>query len=139
MQQPLPAQHRLSIHLSDRNATALTDQIALTRHVFAAEMKQAPIRVHAVTVLPMALYLIASTYENDDVVERMLRMQRAFKRHAEGDIDWFWPVVGPVPKNGLTRLVDEFHAMPVTWGLCATPQDWPFSSIHRVAPQSAVA
>ncbi|MEM9437457.1 MAG: hypothetical protein AAGA15_10485 [Pseudomonadota bacterium] len=131
--------YRASLHLADRAGTALLDEIDLLRSCFAAEMKRGWTDVHAACVIPPALYLVVSMAAEDDPVERMLRIAACFRKHAVADVEWLWPVVGPVYEDERERMVTQCHARPVEWGFCARPEEWRYSSLGKVSPQYAVA
>ncbi|MEM8591841.1 MAG: hypothetical protein AAGF13_04875 [Pseudomonadota bacterium] len=120
--------YRCSLHLTDRDATALTDEIDLLRHCFAAEMKQSWMEVHGACVLPHALYLVVSMQENEDPVARLKRLGAAFKKHSESDLAWMYPVVGPSSAEEVAGDVEECLMRPVHWGLTTRAEEWPYSS-----------
>jgi len=108
--------YRASIHLKDRDSTALTDQISLTRSCFAAEMARGWAEIHAACVLPQAMYLVLTLVAQDDPVERLLRLSASFRTHSAVPVDWHWTIVARLPDHDRARVITEFLDMPVTLG-----------------------
>ncbi|MEM1235723.1 MAG: hypothetical protein AAGI10_02055 [Pseudomonadota bacterium] len=135
---PLPT-YRCGLHLAERNSSALTEQISLTRSCYAAEMRQGWAGIHAVCVLPQALLLLATMMPDDDPVERLKRLGASFQKHSDTPVQFLWPVVAPIRPQEMDIEIAQIHDAPVAWGLCKRPQDWAFSSHMRHKPQYAVA
>ncbi|MEM9853978.1 MAG: hypothetical protein AAF841_05930 [Pseudomonadota bacterium] len=130
---PLNVTHRSSIHLKDKSSTALTDEIALARHCFAAELRHGPAEIHAACLLPHALYLLWSLDPADDPVDRLQRFTASFTKHSHARPDWIWPITAPLTPGFFDETLREFLEMPVAWGLCERAEDWPYSSLRRAS------
>lgn len=130
---PLCVLHRCQLAVDGKDSTALTDQIGLVRDAFAAERNQAPWETHAAVVLPSSLYLLISMGTEGEGVDRFRRLGETIARHSATPLKFHWPIHTWIHRDALERVAREYFSMPVVWGLCARPQDWPLSSIHRDA------
>ncbi|MEM1375713.1 MAG: hypothetical protein AAGF78_15190 [Pseudomonadota bacterium] len=123
--------HRCHLAVDGKDSAALTEEIALVRHAFAAERAQAPWETHAAVVLPGALFLLVSMTTEDEAIDRFCRLGDTIARHAKAPLAFHWPIHTWIDRAELERVAREYFAMPVRWGLCARAEDWPLSSIHR--------
>ncbi|MEM6275958.1 MAG: hypothetical protein AAF714_03345 [Pseudomonadota bacterium] len=128
---PLSVLHRCQLAVDGKDSTALTDQIDLVRDAFAAERARAPWETHAAVVLPSSLYLLVSMGTEDEGIDRFSRLGETIARHSETPLKFHWPMHTWIAREDLEAVAREYFAMPVSWGLCAQPEDWPLSSIHR--------
>jgi putative transposase len=136
-----------TVRLAERAGQALTDNIALLRHVYACVQRDRPFRTEAIVVLPDHIHAVWTLPEGDaDFSRRWQAIKAGFSRHC--------PTPGPV-RQSLARRREkgiwqrrfwehavrdpgEFDALcarvvenPVKHGLVARAQDWPYSSVHR--------
>ena len=125
----------------------LCDEIHHLRDATRLTLHQMPFRIEAIVVLPAAIHTIWTLPEGDaDYSRRWSLLKSNFSRcvpvaptrsaaqarKREKGI-WqsrFWEHAIR-DRADYDRHLQMIHASPVHAGLCATPQDWPHSSVHR--------
>ena len=136
-----------TVRLEDRASDLLTREVDLLRASVRATMVRRPFRIDAAVVLPDRLHMIWTLPAGDGAFsERWRQIKATFSRHLEppervcrskvarGEKGiWqrrFWEhLIRDAADHAMhLRLIEE---APVAAGLCARPQDWPFSSVHR--------
>ena len=133
--------------LADRSSTLLTNEVDRLRDATRRTIARHPFRIDAIAVLPAAIHTVWTLPEGDrDYSVRWGMLKALFskglpdpphrtagqrRRGAKGI--WqarFWEHAIR-DADDLARHVEMIHASPVHAGLCATPQDWIHSSVHR--------
>lgn len=133
--------------LADRSGTLLLDQVDLLRQATRQTMARYPFRIEAIVVLPAALHTLWTLPAGDSnyaIRWSMLKGQfsralpdpvtrSAAQRRRRDKGIWqqrYWEHLIRDPADYEVHL-NMIHAAPVQAGLCATPQDWAYSSVHR--------
>ena len=138
-----------TVNLADRRGALLTDNIELLRAAFREVRRRHPFAIEAIVVLPEHLHAIWTLPAGDGDFPKRWRLiktifsrgipageplsasrrqkherglwQRRYWEHTIRDDDDF------------ARHADYIHCNPVKHGYVDRPQDWPFSSFHRMA------
>ncbi|WP_377508115.1 transposase [Octadecabacter sp. R77987] len=141
------ATYFFTARLLDRRSDLLLREVGLLRNAVALTRKRWPFQIDAAAVLPDLVHMIWVMPADDaDFSKRWRLLKSAFSRHvppaanlpasyaARGEKGiWqrrFWEHMIRDAAD-LARHRRMIHAAPVTAGLVARPQDWPFSSVHR--------
>lgn len=138
-----------TVNLADRRTRLLTDNIDLLRAAFREVRARHPFTVEAMVVLPDHLHAIWTLPEGDaDFAMRWRLIKAAFSRSL--------PSGEPVSRSragknergiwqrrywehtlrddqDFARHVDYIHHNPVKHGHVDRPEEWSYSSIHRMA------
>lgn len=137
------ATHFITLRLADRRSDLLVRQISVLRTAMRATMGQMPFALDAITVLPAIAHMIVVLPEAKlDPVARILMLKRRFAQLAapatirpDGPVPSIWHrdhwMVRLETALDRTRHRSMIHHAPVEAGLCAQPQEWPHSSLHR--------
>ena len=141
------ARYFFTVRLHDRHSDLLIREIAQLRTAMRATKNRHPFGIDAITVLPATMHMIWTLPEGDDRYPTRIAMlksqfsrplpmppnrtlvqikraekgiwQRRYWEHQIRDTDDF------------DRHRDLIYLSPVHAGLCARPQDWPHTSLHR--------
>ncbi len=136
-----------TVRLTDRHSDLLIRQIGLLRAVTRRTRARYPFDIRAITVLPATIHTIWTLPPDDAEFARRWSMLKALfsremptppnRRMSEirrGDkAIWqrrFWDHLIRDPQD-FDAHRQMIYASPVQAGLCAHPEDWPFSSLHR--------
>lgn len=135
---PLPPTRtwRLASHLRDTDLS-LTHHIPLLRDCYRAAAATSPLTTLAMVVLPQSIHAV---WQLPDTVEPLGRWQdfiTPLTRHLPTRVALHPPWVAPVLTEDIPHTVTDIHAQPVAWRLVDRPDDWPFSSVHRLGTQEA--
>lgn len=142
-----PCTYFFTLRLARRGDDALLRRISLLRQAMRETLARRPFRIEAIAVLPDVIHTIWTLPEGDcDYSSRIGMWKAKFSRHlppaphrslrqikkGEKGI-WqrrFWE--HPIrDQSDFARHRDLVHLSPVHAGLCARPEDWPFSSYRR--------
>lgn len=134
----------VTLRLADRRSDLLVRQIGAFRQAMRLTMQQMPFAIDAVTVMPAVTHMIlALPNDAKDVKAPVLFLKRCFTQLAQPDADatspsafaslwhrdhWICPLNTALDR---VRHRSVIHHAPVEAGLCAQPQEWPHSSLHR--------
>ncbi|KIN61458.1 Transposase IS200-family protein [Sulfitobacter noctilucae] len=139
--------HFLTIRLADRQSDLLVRRIDQLRQAMRATLAKHPFRIDAIAILPNTIHALWTMPEGDPrcdcrvalLKSRFSRMQPApmgrnlakVKRADKGIWQrycWVHPISN---RADFERHRNLIYLSPVQSGLCAQPQDWPHSSLHR--------
>lgn len=139
--------HFLTLRLARREADLLVRHVGALRGAMRQLLARHPTRVIAMVVLPNRLHALWCLPEAPGALARRVALLKAgfsrplpapegrtpgqLRRREKGIWcrgHWAERVAEGPP---LARCRARIHRAPVLAGLCARPQDWPFSSIHR--------
>jgi REP-associated tyrosine transposase len=136
----------LTVTLSNRRSSLLTEHISALRSAIAGTRKQQPFTIEAIVVLPDHFHIMMTLPEDDaDFSSRLSLIKRRFttavlkagtvaERRPNGEIAlWqrrFWEHTIRNEKD-FERHVDYIHFNPVKHELVTRVRDWPHSSFHR--------
>lgn len=136
-----------TIRLTDRNAQTLCREIVLLRQAMRATLARYPFRIDAITVLPNVIHTLWTLPPGDSkYATRIAMLKSRFSRALPMPPDRTPTQIRRGEKGiwqrrywehhirdaaDLARHRDLIYLSPVHAGLCATPQDWPHSSLHR--------
>lgn len=140
--------------LADRNATLLVDEIDRLRAATRKTMARYPFQIDAIAVLPDVIHTIWTLPDGDANFSLRWRMLKSLFSKALPDPETRTPAQKLRRAKGIwqprfwehlirdeqdfDRHLHMIHASPVQAGLCATPQAWPHSSVHRFAQTGTV-
>lgn len=137
---PATSAHFITLRLADPLRGDLVDHIDLLRHAMRHTMSRHPLAIDAICVLPNRLHAIWALPEgNADLGPRIGLVKSTFtfalKQRPGGDHcrpwqrrTWSHPLADDAALALHRAMI--YHA-PVQAGLCATPEAWPHSSLHR--------
>ena len=142
-----PHSYFFTLRLARRGDDALLRRISQLRQAMRETLKCKPFRIDAIAVLPDVIHTIWTLPVGDSDYARRIGMWKArFSRHLppaphcslaqikKGDKGiWqkrYWEHAIHDAAD-FARHRDLVHLSPVQAGLCAKPEDWPFSSYHR--------
>lgn len=107
-------------------------------------MQQTPFTIDAITVMPALTHMIlALPDDTQDVKTPVLTLKRRLAQLVQPDMrvasqagftnlwhrdHWICPLTTALDRARHRTLI---HHAPVEAGLCAQPQEWPHSSLHR--------
>jgi putative transposase len=144
-----------TVALADRRSAALTRHIDGLRAAFAATVREHPIELDAMVVLPDHLHAVWTLPPGDaDFPLRWRKLKARFTRAvggeyrrsaskiAKGDIGlWQRRYWEHMIRDGAdyARHVEYCWFNPVKHGLVARVRDWPHSSFHRDVRRGVVA
>ena len=143
-----------TVNLADRSATALVDEIALLRSVYASVTREHPVHCHAMVVLPDHIHAVWTLPSGDaDFSARWKKIKGRFSQQCQARGSPSPSKVARGEKGIWQRRFWE-HAIrdetdfqrhiaycwwnPVKHGLVTTPEDWPYSSFRRVGETHAL-
>ena len=143
-----------TINLADRTSTLLTDRIDLLREVTAKVVRNHPVIIDAMVVLPEHLHALWTLPEGDsDFATRWMLIKSSFSRQVPKDEScsqsrkkrgergiWqrrYWEHRIRDEKD-FARHVEYIHYNPVKHGYVKRAVDWPFSSVHRLIAAGVV-
>ena len=133
--------------LADRSSALLLTEVDRLRDATRQTLARYPFRIDAIAVLPAAIHTIWTLPEGDsDFSRRWSMLKSQFSRGLPDPVSrsaaqrrrrdkgiWqqrFWEHLIRDRADFDTHL-QMIHSSPVQAGLCATPPDWPHSSVHR--------
>ncbi|MFK7876482.1 MAG: transposase [Paracoccaceae bacterium] len=136
-----------TVRLQDRNATLLTDEVVKLRAAMRVTKARAPFAIDAIVVLPSVIHTIWTLPPQDaDYAKRWGLVKSLFSRGVSGPEQrahspekrrdkgiWqrrFWEHKLR-DLSDLDAHIQLIHSAPVQAGLCAKPEHWPYSSVHR--------
>ncbi|HEX8613309.1 MAG TPA: transposase [Telluria sp.] len=141
-----------TVRLSGRGSTLLTDHIAAFGEAIRQARSRKPFHVDAWVALPDHAHAIWTLPPGDhECAARWRAVKIAFskslsksvgKSRAGTGLDTIWEPhyqQHPVGADDYAGLVDYIHHNPLRHGLCATPQEWQWSSLHRFIAAGMVA
>lgn len=136
-----------SARLTDSASTLLTDEVDRLRDAMRRTIARYPFQIDAIAVLPAAVHTIWTLPGGDTnhalrwdliksifsrgVPDPVTRTARQRRRGAKGIWQhraWHHAIHSA---EDFARHRALIHASPVQAGLCAAPEGWPHSSIHR--------
>jgi putative transposase len=135
-----------TVTLDDRRSSVLVDHVDKLRAAFRTTRAERPFTIDAIAILPDHLHAIMTLPEDDaDFPGRWKRIKSLFthrltvagasvSRNDRGEFAlWqrrFWEHTIR-DEADFERCAGYIHYNPVKHGLVASPQDWPYSSLHR--------
>lgn len=148
------AAYFFTVALADRQSRALVDHVDALRSAFAATIREHPLRVDAMVVLPDHLHAVWRLPEGDaDFPVRWRKLKARFTRSVGGDYRrsaskiakresglWQRRYWEHLIRDGddWRRHVEYCWINPVKHGLVSRVQDWPHSSFHREVRRGVV-
>jgi REP-associated tyrosine transposase len=139
--------HFFTLRLADPQDDVLLRRIGKLRAAMRSTLRHHRFRIDAIAVLPATIHMIWTLpHENTDIANRIGMFKARFSRHlppatyrSPSQINkgekgiwqrgyWCHPLRNAAEFNRYRALI--YHS-PVQAGLCKTPQDWQYSSIHR--------
>ncbi|PZQ50415.1 MAG: transposase [Rhodovulum sulfidophilum] len=143
------AAYFFTVALADRHSRVLVEEIDRLRSAFAATLREHPVEVRAMVVLPDHLHAVWALPEGDaDFPIRWWKLKARFSRALGGE--WrrtqsqiakrerglwqrrYWEHMIRGPED-MRRHVEYCWLNPVRHGLVTRVRDWPHSSFHRDA------
>ena len=119
-----------TLRLADPHSDLLLREVDSLRRAMRAARARHGLVIDAIAVLPAVLHCLWHLPQGcrhasaiGTVKSRFAQDRRLWLRDS-----WSHRVAGP---EDLQQHRDRIHLSPVLAGLCAHPQDWPHSSIHR--------
>lgn len=138
---PVPAQVSITLRLADCGSDVLTRHVRLLRDCVALAQQRWGFTIEAAVVLPAEMQMICAFDDSTFGVSGAVTLIRsAFDRHLPSADGSVWAkkfetlILSPAAAASRRAFVE--HA-PVRAGLVTRAEDWPFSSVHRDAAQSA--
>jgi putative transposase len=144
-----------TIRLAARASDLLVRDIATLRHVMRATKQRHPFDIDAIVVLPSVIHTVWTLPEGDtDYPNRVGMLKSKFSRSQPMPAHRTLTQIKRGEKGIWQRRYWEhqirdtadferhralIYQSPVHAGLCATPQDWPHTSLHRDVTKGAVA
>lgn len=141
------SRHFFTLRLADPEGDLLVRRIGKLRTAMRSTLRHHRFRIDAIAVLPATIHMIWSLPPGDrDTANRIGMFKARFSRHLppatyrspsqikKGEKGiwqrgyWCQPLRNP---GDLARHRALIYQSPVQAGLCKTPQDWQYSSIHR--------
>jgi putative transposase len=136
-----------TIRLAPRSGDLLLRHIDTLRRAMRYTLSHHPVRIDAMAVLPDVIHALWTLPDGDhDYPNRIGMFKARFSRAMEMPVDRTLKQIQRGEKGiwerrywehqitdaaDFARHRDLIHLSPVHAGLCATPLDWPNSSIHR--------
>ncbi|MBD3663615.1 REP-associated tyrosine transposase [Sulfitobacter aestuariivivens] len=133
--------------LANRDSMLLTDEISALRAATRRTMLRYPFTIDAIAVLPSAIHTIWHLPPGDSNFALRWRMLKTHFSKAIPDTLSRTPAQSRARAKGIWQTsiwehpikcardfdthVQMIHTSPVIAGLCKTPQDWAYSSVHR--------
>jgi putative transposase len=138
-----------TVRLLDRGSTLLTDHIAAFGDAIRQARVRKPFHVDGWVVLPDHAHAMWTLPPGDhDCSSRWRAVKIAFSKalrkspatSADGAI-WArqYQEFRVSDETEYASLIDYMHTNPVRHGLCASAQDWPWSSVHRFIAEGLLA
>ncbi|MEP5730156.1 MAG: transposase [Sulfitobacter sp.] len=141
------ATYFFTIRLADRASDLLVHQISVLRRSMRDTKARFPFEIDAITVLPATIHMLCTLPEQDTAFPARIamlksRFSRAMPMPANRTLSqirrgekgiWqkrYWEHHIRDAQD-LSRHRDLIYLSPVHAGLCATPQAWPHTSLHR--------
>ncbi|MBM1309336.1 transposase [Sulfitobacter mediterraneus] len=142
-----PKRFFFTLRLADPGSDLLLRRIGKLRSAMRSTLRHHGFRIDAIAVLPATIHMIWSLPPDDaDIANRIGMLKARFSRHLppatyrspsqikKGEKGiwqrgyWCHPLRG---NADYVRHRGLIYYSPVEAGLCDTPQDWQYSSIHR--------
>lgn len=136
-----------TIRLADRAGDLLVREIAALRHAMRVTLDHHPFHIDAIAVLPSVIHTIWTLPEGDsDYPTRVGMLKSKFSRNQPMPAHRTMTQIKRGEKgiwqrrywehqirdaDDFARHRDLIYQSPVHAGHCATPQDWPHTSLHR--------
>lgn len=136
-----------TVCLKDRRSRLLVEEVDLLRKCVRATKDQMPFDIRCWVVLPDHMHAIWTLPAGqNDFPNRWKSIKGRFSRSLKNRPEWQARAVQPREKGiwqnrywehrirdaeDLQAHMTYCHTNPVKHGLAATPEDWPYSSIHR--------
>ena len=133
--------------LADRSSTLLRDETDRLRDATRQTLARYPFQIDAIVVLPAVIHTIWTLPAGDanyslrwsmlkslfskslpDPTHRSMAQRRRGEKGIWQQRFWEHLIRNTADYEAHLQLI---HTSPVQAGLCATPQDWPHSSVHR--------
>lgn len=131
-----------TMRLKDKTSTLLVDEVDHLRDAMRKTIQRYPFHIDAIVILPSMIHTVWTLPQGDTELSKrwgMLKSQfskvliEAGQNGVASNKIWqrrFWD--HPIrDRNDFETHQKLIHTSPVQAGLCATPQDWQYSSVHR--------
>lgn len=146
------ASYFFTLCLAEGQEPMLTKHIELLRSAYAGMMLSRPVRTRAIVILPDHLHAVWTLPDGDgDFSTRWAVFKSQFTRLLKQEVGWkptlrSWSKIKKKDAGLWQRRfwehqirdaqdmqlhVEYCWSNPVKHGFCASPVDWPFSSLHR--------
>ena len=138
-----PNTYFLTLRLADRRSDLLVREVGRLRHAVRATLAHQPFEIDACCILPALAHMIWVLPDDETGPGgRIMTLKRRFAQLGAADIPpaqlarasiwhrdhWVCRLDSALDHARHRSLI---HHAPVEAGLCARPQDWPHSSLHR--------